>query len=120
VPPPFGCTIPGKRAALALAGFALCWPPQAHAQRIPDIVVVLAAMPLLAVILAVALGIVTRSWRTGAVHLGLTVLWVLWFVLAAKHLTSDWANWAPIVALAIHLLAMACLIVWTGLRRRGS
>lgn len=109
-----------KRSALALAGLALCWPPEAHAQRIPDIVVVLAAMPLLAVILAVVLGIVARSWRTGAVHFGLTVVWVVWFVLAAKHLTSDWANWAPIGALAIHLLAMACLIAWCGLRRRRS
>jgi hypothetical protein len=101
-----------KRASqrLLCGGIALSWPLDAYAQRIPTIVVVLAAMPLFAAILSLALGIVMKSWLVGAGNLALVGLWVAWFVAAAQYSKSDLMNWAPIGALGLHLVAMVVLI----------
>lgn len=110
-----------KRASQLLlwSGMALLsWPLDAHAQRIPDIVVVLAAMPLLAAILALALGIVMKSWLVGAGNFALVGLWVAWFAAAAKYSESDLMNWAPIGVLGLHLAAMGVLIAVRAVRHR--
>ena len=96
----------------------LSWPLDAHAQRIPGIVVVLAAMPLLAAILALALGIVMKSWLVGAGNFALVGLWVAWFAAAAKYSESDLMNWAPIGVLGLHLAAMGVLIAVRAVRHR--
>ena len=103
---------------LLCAAIALSWPLDAHAQEIPGIVVVLAAMPLLAAILCIALGMVMKSWFVGAGNFALVGLWVAWFAVAAKHSESDLMNWAPIGALGLHLAAMSVLIAVRAVRRR--
>jgi len=108
-----------RTSQLLLCGvIALSWPLDAHAQRIPTIVVLLAAMPLLAAILSVALGIMMKSWLVGAGNLALVGLWVAWFAAAAKHSESDLMNWAPIGGLGLHLAAMGVLIAVRAVRRR--
>ena len=108
-----------RTSQLLLCGaIALSWPLDAHAQRIPTIVVVLAAMPLLAAILSLALGLVTKSWLVGAGNLALVGLWVAWFTAAAMYSKSDLMNWAPIAALGLHLVAMGVLIAVRAVRRR--
>jgi hypothetical protein len=109
-----------KRALqlLLCGGVVLSWPLDAYAQRIPTLVVVLAAMPLAGVMLSVALGIVMKSWRAGAGNLALVGLWVASFYAAAQYSTSDLMNWAPIGALGLHLAAMVVLIAVHAVRRR--
>lgn len=111
-----------KRASSlpVLAGMALlAWPPDALAQRIPGIALVLAAMPLLAVILALVLGMVMKSWLVGTGHLVLIGVWLAGFVAAAKYSESDLLNWAPIGALGLHMVAMGVLIAVRAFGRRA-
>lgn len=79
---------------------------------------VLAAMPLLAAILSLALGIVMKSWLVGAGNFALVGLWVAWFAGAAKYSESDLMNWAPIGVLGLHLAAMGVLVAVRAVRRR--
>jgi len=105
-------------AALLLAtGILAFLPLDAHAQRIPWSVLPLAASPVVAVILAAALGVVARSWSVGLTNAALVIVWAVWFVAAAKLSTSDLVIWASIVALGLHSLVMAWLIVLRTIRR---
>lgn len=111
-----------KRASqlLVWSGVALLsWPLSAHAQRVPGAVVALAAMPVLAAVLALALGSVTRSWSIGAANLMLVGASVAGFVAAARYSESDLLNWAPIAVLALHLVAMGVLIAVRVIRRHA-
>ena len=115
-------TRPSKRAAaLLLAGGALALlPPDAHAQKVPWIVLPLAVSPVIALLLSVALGVVKKSWLVGIANTTLVIVWVAWFVAASSYSTSDPLIWASIVALGLHLLAMACLIALHAARRASS
>ena len=77
----------------------------------------LAAAPILAVLLAVGLGIVTRSWLVGLANAALVVVWVAWFLAASNYSTSDLFIWASMAALALHSLVMLWLIVVQVVRR---
>lgn len=100
-----------RTAALVLAGSSVAlWPLDAHAQKIPWIVLPLAASPVVAILLSVALGVATRSWWVALANAGLVIVWVLWFVAASKHSTSDLVVWASIVALGLHALGMLWFI----------
>jgi uncharacterized membrane protein YcjF (UPF0283 family) len=99
-------------------GIALAaWPPDAQAQRIPWIVLPLAASPIIAVLLSVALGVVTKSGLVGLGNTVLVSIWVSWFWAASNYSTSDWLVWASMLALGLHAIAMVALIVLRGVRR---
>jgi hypothetical protein len=110
-----------RAPALLLASATLAlWPSVAHAQRIPWIVLPLAASPFVAVLLSAALGAATKSWRVGLGNAVLVIAWVFWFVAASQYSTSDLLVWSPIGALGLHSLAMLCLIVLYALRRLSA
>jgi hypothetical protein len=109
-----------SKAALALllaSGALASWSPDAHAQRIPWIVVPLAASPVIAILLSGVLGIVTRSWLVGLANTSLVILWVAWFTAASNYSTSDLLIWASIAALGLHSLVMVWAIVLHAFRR---
>jgi hypothetical protein len=105
-------------SVLLLAAIALVsWPPDAHAQKIPWIVLPLASSPLVALMLSGALGIVTRSWLVGLANTALVILWVVWFATASNYSTSDLLIWASIAGLGLHSLAMIGSLSLLALRR---
>lgn len=107
-----------QATALLLMGVALAaWPPDAHAQRIPWIVLPLAASPVIAVLLCVAVGVVTKSWLAGLGNTALVIIWVSWFWAASNYSTSDWLVWASMLALGLHAIAMAAFVVLRVARR---
>jgi hypothetical protein len=106
---------------LLLAGGALAlWPPHAYAQKIPWIVLPLAASPLLALLLSAFVGVLTKSWRVGLGNAALVAGWVAWFVATSHYSTADLPIWASMVALGVHTLAMAGFVAWRALRQRGK
>jgi hypothetical protein len=110
-----------RAAALLLAtGSLALWPLDAHAQKIPWIVVPLALSPVLAVFLSAVLGVVTKSWLVGIASTGIVAAWVVWFAVASKYSTSDLLVWAPIMALGLHLIVMIPWIVLLVFRRARS
>jgi len=92
-------------------------PLDAQAQKVPWIVLPLAASPLVAVLLAVILGVATRNWFIGLSNTGLVFVWVAWFFVASKYVPSDTVIWSSIAALGLHCLAMLFLIVRHALMR---
>jgi hypothetical protein len=98
-------------------GALAAWPTDAHAQRIPWIVLPLAASPIIAVLLSVGLGVATRRWLVGLGSTALVIFWVIWFWVASNYFTSDWLIWASIVALGLHSLAMLWFILLHMVRR---
>ncbi len=95
-------------AILSLTGIALAaCSVDAHAQKLPWIVVPLAALPLVALFLSLVVGIVCGSWRAGLGNAALAILWTAWFVVSARSSMSDPLTWVPAAALALHTLAMA-------------
>ena len=103
---------------LLLAGAALAsWPTHAWAQKIPWIVLPLAASPLLALLLSAFVGVLTKSWRVGLGNAALVAGWVAWFVATSHYSTADLPIWASMVALGVHTLAMAGFVAWRVLRR---
>lgn len=102
-----------KRAAAILlaGGTAALWPLDAQAQKIPWIVLPLAAAPIVAVVLCAILGVATKSWAVGLGNTALVAVWVGWFVAASKYSSSDLMVWAPIAALGVHSIVMASRIV---------
>jgi hypothetical protein len=110
-----------RAAALLLAtGSLALWPLDAHAQKIPWIVLPLALSPILAIFLSAVLGVVTKSWLVGIASTGIVAAWVAWFAVASKYSTSDLLVWAPIVALGLHLIVMIPWIVLLVFRRARS
>jgi len=104
-------------AFLVAAGALALSPLDAHAQKVPWVVLPLAASPLLAMLLAVALGVAARSWTVGLKNAGLVVVWVVWFFLASKYVPSDPVIWASIAALGLHCLVMIFLLLRRAFRR---
>jgi hypothetical protein len=101
---------------LATCAFVL-WSSDAQAQKIPWIVVPLAAAPIIAVVLSVALGLMTKSWMVGLGNTGLVFVWGIWFVAASKYSDSDLMVWGAIAALGLHSLVMVSLLVQHAIRR---
>jgi hypothetical protein len=101
-----------RAAALLLAGgIFFLWPSDAHAQKIPWILLPLAVSPFVAVFLSAALGVATKSWSVGLGNTALVIVWVVWFLAASQYSTSDLMVWVPIVALGLHSLVLVCLIL---------
>jgi fructose-specific phosphotransferase system IIC component len=99
-------------AVLLLASGAVAlWSSDAHAQKIPWIVLPLAAAPFIAVVFSVVLGFATKSWIVGLGNTGLVFVWGGWFVAASKYSDSDLIVWGAIAALGVHLLVMVSLLV---------
>lgn len=92
-------------ALLAATALLLVSSP-AHAQKVPWIVLPLAASPFLALVLAAAVGVAAKSWRVGWLNAALVFVWVAWFIGSSNYATSDFVIWASIAALAIHVLVM--------------
>jgi len=103
--------------SLLLASAVVLWPSDAHAQKIPWIVLPLAAAPMIAVVFCVALGLMTKSWIVGLGNTSLVFVWGIWFVVASKYSDSDFIVWTSIAALGLHLLTMASLVVQHAIRR---
>jgi hypothetical protein len=61
-----------------------------------------------------------RSWFVALGNASLVIVWVVWFVAASKYITSDLVIWASIVALGLHLLVMAALLVLHALNASRS
>lgn len=89
---------------------ALILPTVAHAQYIPPVIVALALSPILVLLLAVALGVVSRSWRTGLGHVGLVLIWLLLFGIASYWVENDYVIWTPLTLYVIHAVIMVILI----------
>jgi len=98
--------------------FALALPGIAYAQEIHPIFAVLAVSPLMVILLAVALGVVSRSWRIGAAHAGLIVVWVLLFAIASYWIENDYIIWTPLVLFGVHAVTLLILVVKAAARRR--
>lgn len=110
-----------RAVALFLASGTLAfWSPAAHAQKIPWIVLPLAASPVLAVLLSAALGIATKSWSVGLGNTALVMVWVVWFLAASSYSTYDLVVWASVLALGLHSFVMVCFIVLHAFRRANA
>ena len=111
-------------ALLLAAGLLAIAPLDAHAQKVPWIVLPLAASPLVAIVLAGVLGVVARSWSIALTNAALVFVWVAWFFVASKYVPSDPVIWASLVALGLHCLVMLFRIVqhafWRARARRRS
>ena len=101
-----------------LTASALTMPVVAHAQYIPPIIVALALSPILVLLLAVVLGVVSRSWLVGLKHAGLVGIWILLFGVAAYWVENDYVIWTPLALYVIHAFVMVILIV-KGIRHRA-
>lgn len=88
----------------------LALPRMAMAQNIPPEIAALALSPVLALLLALVLGIVNRSLRIGLGHSGLVVLWILLFGVASYWVENDYVIWTPLVLYGIHTATMVILI----------
>jgi MFS-type transporter involved in bile tolerance (Atg22 family) len=94
-----------------LTVLALALPGIANAQYIPPIIVALALSPLLVMLFAVILGVVSRSWLIGARHVGLIVVWIVLFGIAAYWVENDYVIWTPLALYVGHAIVMIILIV---------
>jgi hypothetical protein len=98
---------------------ALTLPGSAYAQEIPPLIGALALSPIVVMLLALVLGIVTRSWRVGAAHAALVAVWLLLFGIASYWVENDYVIWTPLALYALHALIMLALIVQRLIGRRG-
>ena len=100
-----------------LTASALTLPLVAHAQYIPPVFVALALSPVLVLLLAVVLGVISRSWLVGLKHAGLVGIWILLFGVAAYWVENDYVIWTPLVLYVLHAVIMVILIA-KGIMRR--
>jgi MFS-type transporter involved in bile tolerance (Atg22 family) len=104
-----------SKALLAVSALSL--PGVAAAQNIPPVIAALALSPVLVLLLAVILGVVTRSWRVGIRHFGLVVVWILLFGVTSYWVENDYVIWTPLALYGIHAATMTFLIARGVLRR---
>ncbi len=97
-------------SALILPGIAL-------AQSVPPIIAALAFSPVLAFLMAIILGFVSRSWRVGVRHSGLICIWILLFGIASYWVENDYVIWTPLALYGMHAATMVILIIRGVLRR---
>ena len=96
---------------------ALALPGMAYAQNISPTIAALALSPLLVMLFAVVLGVVSRSWIVGTAHAGLVAVWVMLFGVASYWVENDYVIWTPLVLYGVHAITMIILIVKGVLRR---
>ena len=92
-------------------------PLAAHAQHIPDWLIVSVLSPLLVLLLCVILGFAAGSVRVGALNAGLVLLWVILFALAAYFVENDYVIWTPLVLYGLHAVLVVVLIIFYIARR---
>jgi hypothetical protein len=107
--------IDSSKALVAVS--ALTLPGTALAQEIPPIIAALALSPVLVFLLAIVLGVVTRSWRVAVRHSGLVCVWILLFGIASYWVENDYVIWTPLALYGIHAATMVILIARGALRR---
>ena len=90
---------------------AVVVPGVAYAQEIPPLIAWMAISPIFVLLLVVALGIVSRSWRVGAKHAALVVLWLALFGIASYWVENDYIIWTPLVLYAVHAVLMLVLVI---------
>jgi len=90
---------------------AVVVPGVAYAQEIPPLIAWMAISPIFVLLLVVALGIVSRSWRVAAKHAGLVVLWILLFAISSYWVENDYIIWTPLVLYAVHAALMLVLVI---------
>ncbi|MCP5090851.1 MAG: hypothetical protein GY949_08000 [Gammaproteobacteria bacterium] len=95
-------------------------PSVAHAQHLSPLIVATALSPLLVFLLAIVLGIVARSWKTGILHAGLIVIWVLLFGVASYWVENDYIIWTPVALYSVHALIIVALLIVGIAKRFGS
>ena len=106
-----------KSATALVTIAALALPSIAHAQHISPLLAALALSPILVFLLAIVLGVVSRSWRVGAAHCGLVGIWVLLFGVASYWVENDYVIWTPLALYLVHAFIMVVLIGNGVLRR---
>jgi len=112
-----------KRKRFAALAFLTFLPGMAHAQKIPDSFVLAALSPLVVIALAIVLGFLVRSWKTGVTHVGLVILWLLLLVAAARSVENDYIIWTPLALFCVHALIVLALIIgaaWKRIRARSA
>ncbi|MBT8092052.1 MAG: hypothetical protein KJN77_03380 [Gammaproteobacteria bacterium] len=100
-----------------LAPLALTLPVVAQAQHIPPIIAAFALSPVLVLLLAVVLGVVSKSLLVGLKHAGLVGIWILLFGVASYWVENDYVIWTPLALYVIHAVTMVILIARGVLRR---
>jgi MFS-type transporter involved in bile tolerance (Atg22 family) len=98
-----------SRASVAIS--ALTLPGTALAQNVSPIIAALALSPILVFLLAIVLGVVTRSWRVGTRHIGLVCVWIVLFAIASYWVENDYVIWTPLMLYGTHAITMIFLIV---------
>lgn len=106
-----------KSATALVTIAALALPGIAHAQHISPLLAALALSPILAFLLAIVLGVVSRSWRVGAAHCGLVGIWIVLFGVASYWVENDYVIWTPLAMYVMHAVIMVALIAGAVLRR---
>lgn len=99
------------RASL-VGAVLMSFPLAAHAQHIPGWLVMAALSPVAVILLAIVLGILTRSLRAGVLHVALVLLWVVTFGITAYYVTNDYIIWTPLVLYGLHAILLVVLILW--------
>jgi hypothetical protein len=113
---------PKRNYLLKVAGLAplSLLPETAYAQHIPTWFAVAVLSPLVVILLAIILGILSRSWRIGATHTGLILAWVLLFGLASYFVENDYIIRTPLVLYTAHAVLIFLMIVVNIAKRIGN
>ena len=82
------------------------------------IFVVGALSPLLVLVLTAVLGVVVRSWKAGASHAALIVVWIVLFGIASYYVENDYIIWTPLAIYILHSLLIIGLIAVGIVRRK--
>ena len=89
----------------------------AQAQNVPIWVVVGLLSPLPVFLLCLILGVLARSVRTGAIHAGLVLCWIVLFTLASYSIENDYVIWTPLVLYMLHAVLLLILTAVQIVRR---
>ena len=88
-------------------GIMMCMlPATAQAQHIPDIVVLIAAIPLFNAVMVVVHASIKRSVKQFVMHAMLMMVWIALFWLAASYTHSDVLAWLPVALSFVHALLL--------------
>ena len=98
----------------------LLLPGTAHAQYVPPWLAAAALSPVLVLFLAIILGLLRGSWKTGLKHAGFVILWVVLFVITAQTIENDYVIWTPIVLYGLHTLLILALITINIFKRMST
>jgi len=93
------------------------YPISAQAQYVPIWLIAGVLSPLLAFLLCVILGLLTKSIRTGGRHAIIIFIWIILFSLTSYFVENDYVIWTPLVLYALHSALLVVLIVRQIIRR---